>query len=61
MTFSGSTHVLLSLIDISIFTAQFSFASAHFQFEVSRQEIAVILGSVGIYSGCSVIAILLVG
>jgi len=61
--FLGVPHViLLSLIDISIFTAQFSTAVLwYLGFEVSRQGVFIILptGSVEVYSGCSgMIAIL---
>lgn len=61
--FLGVPHaILLSLIDISIFTAQFSTAVLwYLGFEVSRQGVFVILptGSVEVYSGCSgMIAIL---
>jgi cyanoexosortase A len=55
--FLGVPHAIIpSLIDISIFTAQFATAILwYLGFEVSRQGVNVILpaGSVEVYSGCS--------
>lgn len=55
--FIGVPHAIIpSLIDISIFTAQFATAVLWYSgFEVARQGVNVILptGSVEVYSGCS--------